>query len=85
MIKRIFKKILCTIIITSILIGNFCFVCYAKEFVFTKRFICINIVYTIEGYTDPEGGNDGYAVMEKDRELSYFKGFGCNWYRGGAQ
>ena len=85
MTKRITKMILFIIIITSILVCNFCSVCYAKDFVFAKRFICINIVYTIEGNTDPEGGNDGYAVMEKNRELSYFKGFGCNWYRGGAQ
>ena len=35
MTKRISKKILCSVIITSLLVYNFCSICHAKDFVFT--------------------------------------------------
>ena len=45
MIKKVFKKILCIIIIITVYIGNFCPVCYVKDFVYTKEVICIKIAF----------------------------------------
>ena len=40
-------------------------------------------VTTIEGNTDPEGRDNGYAVMSKQRPLNSITGFGYNVYTGG--
>ena len=41
------------------------------------------IVVTIEGNIDPQGGDNGYAVMSKQRFLNTITGFGYNVYTGG--